>query len=47
MSDEIRKDEDTEVEGHTRHPANIEPADEADSDDEVEAHVRKATPRHI
>jgi hypothetical protein len=47
MSDEQRKDEDTEVEGHVRHPANTEPSDEGETDDEVEAHVRKASPRHI
>jgi hypothetical protein len=48
MSDEPRKDEDTEVEAHRRYGANDEPtADETESDDEVEAHIRKATPRHI
>ena len=52
MSDEIRKDDDTEVEGHSsRWPANTE-SDSEDEDDEVEAHVRKAnvrmdSPRHI
>ena len=51
MSDEIRKDDDTEVEGHGgRFPVNIEA--DSDEDDEVEAHVRKAnvrmdSPRHI
>jgi hypothetical protein len=41
MSDEQRKDEETEVEAHSpRHGANDEPAD-----DEVEAHVRKGMPR--
>ncbi len=44
MSDEQRKDE-TEVEGHVRHPANIEPSDEGETEDEVEAHVRKSSPR--
>jgi hypothetical protein len=43
MSDEQRKDEDTEVEAHARdghgNRANEEPRDEADND--VEAHVKK------
>jgi hypothetical protein len=47
MSDEQRKDEEAEVEAHRRSAANEEPSDEMDSDDEVEAHIRKATPRHI
>jgi hypothetical protein len=53
MSDEQRKDEDAEVEGHARSThATDEPSDEAESEDEVEAHVRKmsprkANPRHI
>jgi hypothetical protein len=52
MSDEQRKDEETEVEGHFRAFANDEPAAEGEEDDEVEAHVRKAnvrmdSPRHI
>ena len=51
MSDEVRKDEEPEVEGHVRHSANIEPEAEGE-DDEVEAHVRKSnvrmdSPRHI
>ena len=42
MSDEQRKDEETEVEGHGHKlDANIEP----DAEDEVEAHVRKSMPR--
>jgi hypothetical protein len=43
MSDEQRKDEEAEVEGHVRkhgNNMNEEPSDEAD--DDVEAHVRKA-----
>ena len=42
MSDEQRKDEETEVEGHVhRRGANDEPADDADDDEnEVEAHIR-------
>ena len=53
MSDEQRKDDEAEVEAHLprhaspRHAASIEPNDEGNSDDEVEAHVRKSTPRHI
>jgi hypothetical protein len=52
MSDEIRNDEEPEVEAHRRHLENTEPTDEADSDDDVEAHVRRAnarmdSPRHI
>lgn len=44
MSDELRKDEEPEVEAHMpRKAANIEPHDEGD--DEVEAHVRKALPK--
>jgi hypothetical protein len=52
MSDEQRKDEDTEVEAHLprhsspRHSANEEPRAEGEEDDEVEAHVRKSSPRH-
>ncbi len=47
MSDEQRKNEEAEVEAHRRHLANVEPAAEGEADDEVEAHVKKATPRHI
>jgi hypothetical protein len=40
MSDEQRKDKDTEVEAHTQH------VDEPSEDEEVEAHMpRKALPR--
>jgi hypothetical protein len=47
MSDEQRKDEEAEVEGHVRkhgNNMNEEPSDEAEAeaDDDVEAHVRKA-----
>jgi hypothetical protein len=45
MSDEQRKDEDAEVEGHSRRYENLEPKAEGEEDDEVEAHVRKAMPR--
>ncbi|HLY85860.1 MAG TPA: hypothetical protein VKO84_05050 [Gaiellaceae bacterium] len=53
MSDEIRKDEENEVEVHRRDAANDEPAAEGEVDDgEVEAHMRRASarmdsPRHI
>ena len=47
MSDEQRKEDETEVEAHSRHAVTEEPSDEAETEDEVEAHVRKATPRHI
>jgi hypothetical protein len=41
MSDEQRKDDETEVEGHVnRAGQNDEPAD--DADDEIEAHVHRA-----
>jgi hypothetical protein len=46
MSDEQRKDEETEVEAHNRHAVNDEPAED-ETEDEVEAHVRKSSPRHI
>jgi hypothetical protein len=47
MSDEQRKDEEAEVEGHSRSShVNEEPAAE-ETEDEVEAHVRKSNPRHI
>jgi hypothetical protein len=51
MSDEQQFNEETEVEGHSRSThVSIEP--EAEENDEVEAHVRKAnarmdSPRHI
>jgi hypothetical protein len=47
MSDEQRKDEEAEVEAHRRSAANEEPSEEAETDDEVEAHVRKSLPRKI
>ena len=46
MSDELRKDEEAEVEAHRRHLENDEPAAEGDEDNEVEGHIRKASPRH-
>ena len=42
MSDEQRKEEETEVEGHVRRAANDEPAAEGEDENEVEAHVRRA-----
>ena len=51
MSDEQRKEEEPEVEGHVKHSAHDEPSAEGE-DNEVEAHVRKSnvrmdSPRHI
>jgi hypothetical protein len=43
MSDEQRKDQEPEVEGHVRSVSD-EPAAEGEENDEVEAHVR-AQPR--
>jgi len=44
MSDEQLKDEEAEVEAHRRKTAaNDEPSDEAESDDEVEAHRMRKT----
>ena len=52
MSDEQRKKDEDEVEGHVRHGGGHgnmtqEPRAEGEEDDEVEAHVRKNSPRHI
>ena len=44
MSDEQYKGEDPEVEAHSRRAVNEEPAED-ETEDEVEAHVRKAMPR--
>jgi hypothetical protein len=45
MSDEQRKDEKPEVEGHVRHgDVTDEPAEDGD-EDEVEAHIRRASLR--
>ncbi|HZT86143.1 MAG TPA: hypothetical protein VE984_12120 [Gaiellaceae bacterium] len=44
MSDEQHKGEEPEVEAHTRHGVNDEPAED-ETEDEVEAHVRQAQPR--
>jgi hypothetical protein len=43
MSDEQYKGDEPEVEAHSRRAENIEA--DADADDEVEAHVRKANAR--
>jgi hypothetical protein len=44
MSDEQRKDEEAEVEAHRRKKdAMSEPSDEAEADDEVEAHRMRKT----
>ena len=41
MSDELRKDQDTEVEGHSSYPPEYGASDEPNEDDEneFEAHV--------
>lgn len=46
MSDEQRKDEESEVEGHLRYKANDEPAAEGEDEDEVEAHARYTNARY-
>ena len=44
MSEEQRKDEETEVEGHVhRASASDEPRVETENDDEVEGHVHRAS----
>lgn len=43
--DERHKGEELEVEAQNRRGVNVEPVDEADDDNEVEAHVRKANVR--
>jgi hypothetical protein len=41
MSDEQRTEEEAEVEAHRRkHDANVEPGDEAEGENDFEAHVR-------
>jgi hypothetical protein len=47
MSDEQLKDEETEVEAHRRKTAaNDEPTDEAEGEDDFEAHrLRKSRPK--
>jgi hypothetical protein len=47
MSDEQRKDEEAEVEAHTRSGhMTEEPKDEGETENDVEAHVRHANVRH-
>ena len=43
--DEEHKGNEPEVEAHTRRGVNLEPVDEGDDDNDVEAHVRKANVR--
>jgi len=47
LNKELLKNEELDVEGHVRKHANDEPASEDKDEDEVEAHVRKSSPRHI
>jgi hypothetical protein len=44
MSEELRKNETEEVEGHVGRPVVDEPGDEGE-DDEVEAHTRRMNSR--
>ena len=46
LNNDLLKNEELDVEGHAKKAVNQEPADDKD-DDEVEAHVRKASPRKI
>jgi hypothetical protein len=51
MSDEQRREEEPEVEGHVKHSASDEPTEDGE-DNDVEAHVRHSnvrmdSPRHI
>jgi hypothetical protein len=46
LKGELLKNEDLDVEGHIKKAVTDEPT-EAGDDDEVEAHVRKASPRKI
>jgi hypothetical protein len=45
MSDEQRKEEETEVKGHMRRYGSDETRDEGEDDDDVEAHVRRTNAR--
>jgi hypothetical protein len=52
MSDELTRNEESEVEGHVKKNVAFEPAAESDDESDVEAHVRKANirmdaPSHI
>ncbi|HJQ83959.1 MAG TPA: hypothetical protein VKA21_07785 [Candidatus Binatia bacterium] len=46
LEGELLKNEDLDVEGHIKESTSDEPGEDKD-EDEVEAHVRKASPRHI
>jgi hypothetical protein len=46
LNNELLKNEELDVEAHRR-AAKDEPAAETEDDEEVEAHIRKASPRHI
>lgn len=48
LNNELLKNEELDVEAHRRASATDEPAETEDTEeDEVEAHIRKASPRHI
>jgi CRP-like cAMP-binding protein/predicted MFS family arabinose efflux permease len=47
LNKELLKNEDLDVEGHVKKSVSDEPASEDKDEDEVEAHVRKSSPRHI
>jgi len=47
LNKELLKNEELDVEGHVKKNLNDEPASEDKDEDEVEAHVRKSSPRHI
>ncbi len=47
LNKELLKNEELDVEGHVKKSVNEEPSAEEKDEDEVEAHVRKSSPRHI
>jgi hypothetical protein len=47
LNNELLKNEELDVEGHVKKNISDEPASEEKDEDEVEAHVRKSSPRHI
>ena len=47
LNKELLKNEELDVEGHVKKNVSDEPKTEDKDEDEVEAHVRKANPRHI
>jgi MFS family permease len=47
LNKELLKNEELDVEGHVKKSVSDEPASEDKDEDEVEAHVRKSSPRHI